>query len=268
MRGRLRSALLARRRGTPGAGAPRPRRADGYEFAELREYVSGDDPRRIDWAATARAGALQTRVMYEDHALVLAGAIDASGSMQVGRARTSYDRAAEALRAWYALAEGDDRCVRVAGATFVADARRRGRAAALACSSVRDAPGTPFAAAVRAAAALVPRDASLLLASDFYDLQDIASDLRRLSLRCDVTALIVRDPWFDGLGVAGFVRLRDAETGEVRRLFVGRPERARFTHAGAERERSLRAELRGMGIRCGVLADDAPAALADAFGIA
>ena len=76
---RLRAALLrGRRANVRGGGVASPRRSDGYEFAELRGYVEGDDPRRIDWAATARAGALQTRVVLEDVALVLAAAIDAS----------------------------------------------------------------------------------------------------------------------------------------------------------------------------------------------
>jgi uncharacterized protein (DUF58 family) len=41
-----------------GAGEVRSRaRGEGLEFAELRPYTAGDDPRRIDWRATARRGA-------------------------------------------------------------------------------------------------------------------------------------------------------------------------------------------------------------------
>ena len=39
---------------SPGARASRGRGA-GTEFEQLREYVSGDDPRHIDWNATARS---------------------------------------------------------------------------------------------------------------------------------------------------------------------------------------------------------------------
>jgi len=35
---------------------PRRLRGDGLEFDSLREYVIGDEPRRIDWRATARRG--------------------------------------------------------------------------------------------------------------------------------------------------------------------------------------------------------------------
>ena len=89
------------------------RRSDGYEFAELRGYVAGDDPRRIDWAATARAGALQTRVVFEDHALTLAAVLDASASMFVGRTRSNYELAAEVAASWFGAAIDDDRCARV-----------------------------------------------------------------------------------------------------------------------------------------------------------
>ena len=70
----LREALL-RGRNRPrvlGGGSPTTSRGDGYEFVQLRGYLIGDDVRRIDWAATARSGALQTRVMLEDIALIFA----------------------------------------------------------------------------------------------------------------------------------------------------------------------------------------------------
>jgi uncharacterized protein (DUF58 family) len=266
---RLRSAVLTRRRPRVcGVGMPHPRRADGYEFAELRAYVPGDDPRRIDWAATARAGAMQTRVLYEDHALILAGALDASRSMFVGRTRSAYDVGVEALGAWYALAEGDDRCVRAISGGIVHDARRRGRGAANACAAVRDEPGTDFAGTLRVALTSTPRDAALLLVSDFYDVTELAPILRPLSGRCDVTALIVRDPWCDGLAIGGFVRLRDAETGAARRMYIGSAERQRFSRAVAQREADAGAALEAAGIRWAVLAGDPERALADAFGVA
>ncbi len=40
---------------------PRALRGEGREFESLREYVSGDDPRHIDWRASARHSHLQVR---------------------------------------------------------------------------------------------------------------------------------------------------------------------------------------------------------------
>lgn len=47
---------------------PRPLLEDPLRFAGIRDYVLGDDPRRIHWKATAHAGALKSK-MYEPPAL-------------------------------------------------------------------------------------------------------------------------------------------------------------------------------------------------------
>jgi uncharacterized protein (DUF58 family) len=263
----LREALLAgRREGLRGQGAPALRRSDGYEFAELREYVDGDDPRRIDWAATARAGALQTRVFLEERALLLATALDASGSMRVGRRRSNYDLACEAAALWYAAAADDDRCARL-GAEALVLRGVSGRVGALACSAGRDGAGVAFDATLRLALAVLPRGARLLVASDFYELGGLENALRACARRFDVTALVLRDPWHAGLPLGGFVRLRDAESGRTVRLFVDRKARERFARAVAEREAAVRERLLRIGLRTGPLDEDGgpEAALARIF---
>jgi uncharacterized protein (DUF58 family) len=51
---------VQRRMRAPGIRAVRPR-GDGRNFANLRDYSQDDDPRHIDWKATARRGKLITR---------------------------------------------------------------------------------------------------------------------------------------------------------------------------------------------------------------
>jgi uncharacterized protein (DUF58 family) len=266
---RLRAALLAGRRiGVRGSGAAALRRGDGYEFSELRAYVDGDDPRRIDWAATARAGAMQTRVVLEERALMLAVALDGSASMHVGRTRTNYELAIDAARVWYGAALDDDRCARVGSKPLVLG-NVRGRTAAAACSAVRD-ERAPFEATVRLSAALLPRGSRLLVASDFFELDAILAALRACVARFDVTALVLRDPWHDDLPLAGFVRLRDAETGAVARAYVSRAARARYRAAVALRERHVLDVLRSTGLRVALLdaSGGAEAALGRALHIA
>jgi uncharacterized protein (DUF58 family) len=263
--------LTGRRRpGVRGAGAPVKRRSDGYEVAELRSYVEGDDPRRIDWAATARAGALQTRVVFEDHALVIAAALDASHSMFVGRNRSNYELACEAAADWYGAALDDDRCARIGADGPLLLPNSRGRAAAHHCAQLRDPPGAPFEWALRFALAALSRDAQLLLVSDFYELDGLHVVLRACAARFETTALIASDPWRDRLPLSGFVRLRDAESGRVARIYVGRRERERFARAVAEREQRVLETLLGCGVRAAPLDERkgvAPA-LFEAFGLA
>ena len=60
---------------------PARRRGDGMEFESLRDYVPGDDPRRLDWAASARRARPVVRVHRHErnHAVMIA--IDASRLM-------------------------------------------------------------------------------------------------------------------------------------------------------------------------------------------
>ena len=271
----LRNALLRGRRRPRnfGAGSPTIFRGDGYEFAELRQYVPGDDTRRIDWAATARAGALQTRVVLEDVALTLAAIVDDSPSMQLGRVRPLSRAADEAMSAWYQAALTDDRCARITGAGLVAPPGMRGYRSALTCINAQ-ASQRPFEMqrAFDVARAALPRGAALLVMSDFFDLNPADAETRRLlgdaASRFDCTALLARDPWHEELPLRGFVRLRDSETGEQRGYFLGKRQRERYRQAVANRESALLSALSLAGWRTGILTeDDGAAALMRAFGL-
>ena len=47
-------------------GSPSQLKGDGLEYAESREYVSGDDMRDVDWKATARLGRLIVKDYHRD----------------------------------------------------------------------------------------------------------------------------------------------------------------------------------------------------------
>lgn len=252
----LREALL-RGRNRPrltGVGSPTVYRGDGYEFVELREYVPGDDPRRIDWAATARAGELQSRVILEDVALTFAAILDRSASMNVGRNVSLSASGHDAIAAWFAAAASDDRCLRV---TMNGLFPNRGERGAIAARLAVDAPeedAFDFRKALLIARSSLPPGSALLAAGDFFDVGDEDDALlAALGRRFDCTALIARDPWYDALPLRGFVRLRDAETGAVRRLFVGARERARYTEAVRSRESALQQRLARANWRTGIL---------------
>jgi uncharacterized protein (DUF58 family) len=66
-----------RPRGMGGGARPRRVAGAGAELHQLRAYVRGDPLARVDWKATARAGALVTREFSEDQHLDILIAIDA-----------------------------------------------------------------------------------------------------------------------------------------------------------------------------------------------
>jgi uncharacterized protein (DUF58 family) len=57
------------------------RRGEGTSFSNLREYAPGDDPRRIDWKATARRGKPITREFTVEQGQTVMIAIDAGRLM-------------------------------------------------------------------------------------------------------------------------------------------------------------------------------------------
>ena len=265
----IREALLRGRRRPRnlGAGSPTIYRGDGYEFVELRAYVPGDDVRRIDWAATARSGDLQTRVILEDVALTLAAVCDASPSMQIGRRRPLVRAAHEAIAAWFGAATADDRCIGVA-ADAVTPAALQRRPHAAAASIPQQSPSFDVERTLRTALAALPRGSALLALGDWYDLGDAHDGLlATLGMRFDCTALVARDPWHEGLPLHGIVRLRGAEGGNVR-TFVGERERAAYARAVREREDALLARFSRARWRTGLLLeDDGAASLESAFGL-
>lgn len=83
---------------------------EGREFERLREYVRGDDPRRIDWKATARRGGLIVREYEAERSQSIMIAIDAGRLMAEtfgGRARLDHALAAALVLADAAAVHGD-----------------------------------------------------------------------------------------------------------------------------------------------------------------
>ena len=259
----LRAAIVrgARRTARAGSAVRSARPGDGYEFAQLRGYVEGDDPRRIDWAASARIGVLQTRVYLEETALVLAAIVDESPSMRLGRTRRLSEAAQDALDAWYGAAENEDRAQRIVDDRIVT-----GRRAAAHVSAQQ-----PFVLlhALELARRVLPRGASLLCISDLFDLPRDDSDvLVRLGHRFDATLLIARDPWHAALPLRGLRRMHDAESGRSRLIWFGRRERERYARAVATREAQLHDRFTRAGWRVGLLEErDGRASLEAAFGL-
>lgn len=86
------------------------RRGGGTAFANLREYVPGDDPRRIDWKATARRHRLISREFTVEQGQTIMIAIDCGRMMTQfagDRPRFEYALASALTLADTALSTGD-----------------------------------------------------------------------------------------------------------------------------------------------------------------
>ncbi|MEO8563254.1 MAG: DUF58 domain-containing protein [bacterium] len=154
------------------------RRGEGRTFANLRDYVVGDDPRHIDWKASARRGRPITREFTIEQSQTVYLLIDAGRSMtQIAGAfaRFEYALSSALVLADVASTAGD----RVGAMVFDDQLRalvpaQRGRAAlqALRTALVPVQPSLvepDYAAAFRALAARQRKRALLVMLTDVID---------------------------------------------------------------------------------------------------
>ena len=100
--GRFRLLALQQRLRDAGTRTIR-RRGEGMSFAGLREYVVGDDPRRIDWKASARRDKLIAREFTIEQGQTVMIALDAGRLMT--QLAGEYSRFEHALSAALILAD-------------------------------------------------------------------------------------------------------------------------------------------------------------------
>jgi uncharacterized protein (DUF58 family) len=189
---------------------------DGLEIATVREYVSGDDVRRINWTASARTGQLQVVVPVAERALNSLIVLDASGSMSFGSVRTKHAVAVEAAETLNRIASRhSDRVQLIAINDRVhASGAHQGRAASMAASSLFEnlnpCGDGGFSSLLRENSAI--RNGLLIAVGDFRD-PESRDGLRESSRRGPVVAVVVHDPHERSLPAVGSITLRDPEDG-------------------------------------------------------
>lgn len=178
----------------------------GSDFAEVRAYHPGDDPRRIDWRASARSQTTLTRTYHPELMRPLCLVIDRSASMRFGTQVRL--KATQALRWALWLAAGAMREEREVSALLI-DAPlhwmppQRGMAALenllqranRACPPITDDGEDAWTQVLTTLHRRLPAGAEVVLLSDFNRLggeHDIA--LRQLGRHCDARALHIIDP--------------------------------------------------------------------------
>jgi uncharacterized protein (DUF58 family) len=202
----------------------------GMNFAEVREYVRGDEVRAIDWNVTARTGVPHVKTFTEERELTLLLMIDMSSSGAYGSGRSSKrELAAEAASALaFSAIRNNDKV----GLLLFTDRvelylpPKRGRAHIL--RIIREilffeprGRRTDLAAALDHANRVLRRRALAFLLSDFLLVgpidESIAALRRKLKAtnrRHDVVAVSVTDPRELQLPDVGIITLEDSETGE------------------------------------------------------
>lgn len=196
----------------------------GMAFSEVREYSAGDDIRSIDWNVTARFGHPYIKIMEEERELTVMLMIDISGSEQFGtNVQTKRDLITElaAVLAFSALKNNDK-----IGAILFTDKiekfipPKKGKSHVLQIISAilageSTSTGTDISQALSYFTNVIKKRSICFVISDFYDF-NFEDKLKLAKRKHDVVALNIHDQREFELPSVGLVRLKDAETGELR----------------------------------------------------
>ncbi len=192
----------------------------GMEFAEVREYVPGDDVRAIDWNVTARMNHPYIKKFIAEREMTVMLMVDMSGSQRFGTAaQWKSDLAAEvaAVLGFSAIRNND----KVGLCLFTDRVEQflrplKGRTHTLrlvreVLSFVPRQKATNLDEALRYLNRVLKRKAVVFLLSDFYQVNE-----RLLAIthkRHDLIALQIIDPREKTFPAGGLLSLVDAETG-------------------------------------------------------
>ncbi|HOW58816.1 MAG TPA: DUF58 domain-containing protein [Candidatus Omnitrophota bacterium] len=198
-------------------------KGQGIEFADVREYVPGDDIRTIDWNVTARSQHAFVKKFVETRELTVIFAVDMSGSQYFGSStKLKSEIAAEitAILAFSAVKNNDKTGLLIATEDvekFIPVKKGRNHALRV----IREILGyqpqkrkTHLAAAMEYLYRVLTRTSVIFFISDFMD-EGYEKALKILSQKHDVIAIHLRDPLEQNFPSVGLVELMDQESGKT-----------------------------------------------------
>lgn len=197
--------LYARRdvEGTVSGLHKSPHRGSSVEFAEYRQYVPGDDLRRLDWRVLARTDRYYLKEFEAETNLRAYLVLDVSGSMQFGgdgSAKLDYAKKLLATLAWLLIHQGDAAGLLAVGERTVLDIPPRRNPAHLrrildSLTNLKTGGRTDLAAGLHELAERVPRRALIILFSDcFCEAGELMAALQHLNFeRHDVAVFHLLD---------------------------------------------------------------------------
>jgi uncharacterized protein (DUF58 family) len=232
-------------------------KGQGMTFAEVREYVAGDDVRTISWPVTARTGRAYIKKFDEERELTLMLVVDISGSLSFGSSDYFKGEIVTHLSALlgFAAAKNNDHVGLLLFTDqvehFVPAKKGRGHIQRILRDLYFHKPkskGTRIASATEHLQGILKKRATVFVFSDFQD-KAFAQSLRMISRRHDVVAVVIEDPAELKIPRMGLVDLVDAESGETMTVDASSPM---FQRAYAEYMKGIKAtreaELRQAGV--------------------
>jgi len=226
---------------------------EGFEFTELREYVHGDDVRKIDWKTTAKLGKPFIKIYREERELNVVTALMMGGSSYFGTVKQKSELMAElvALLGFSAVKNGD-----LFSNVIFADKLYSMSKPNKKFFSIQDAVGqiekfdmlgkkSEHKLFADTLYKRIRRKSLLFIISDFVG----EVDFTLLSKKHDVVALIVRDKFEEEPQELGYLRILDMEGGQSFEGNIGQSELKLYKEALAENDKKLYAHFKKNAIR-------------------
>ena len=189
---------------------------EGFEFSELREYVYGDDVRKIDWKTTAKLGKPFVKIYKEERELNVVVVSMLSGSTYFGTVKQKSDVIAEVVATLgFSAVKNTDLFSHMIFADRLYDMSKPSKKLFSVHKAVEDVlkfdplgKEGDFSALVETLHNRLKKKSLLFIVSDFVG--DI--DLKLLSKKHDLFAVMVRDRFEEDPSELGYLRLIDMET--------------------------------------------------------
>ena len=229
----------------------------GMEFAEVREYLPGDEVRSIDWNVTARMRKPYVKHYIEERELTVMLAVDLSGSSRYGTVRRFKSEMATELAAVLTMSaiRNNDRVGVLLFTDRVEHVVPPGKGRRHALRIIRDVlvhepvgVGTDIAGALEYLNRMLTHRSIVFLMSDLYG-TGIEQPLKILAQRHDLVVTPIEDPTEWVLPDIGLARFVDPETGETIDVDTSDPGLRKMFQAQAEASQSARRQaLRRLAI--------------------
>jgi uncharacterized protein (DUF58 family) len=188
---------------------------EGFEFSELREYVYGDDVRKIDWKTTAKLGKPFVKIYKEERELNVVVVSMLGGSVYFGTVKQKSDIIAEVVATLgFSAVKNTDLFSHMIFADKLYEISKPSKKLFSVHKAVEDivefdpiGKEGDFSALVETLHNRLKKKSLLFIISDFVG--DI--DLKILSKKHDVFAVMVRDKFEENPSELGYLRLIDME---------------------------------------------------------
>jgi len=238
---------------------------EGFEFSELREYIYGDDIRKIDWKTTAKLGKPFVKVYKEERELNVVVVSLLSGSTYFGTVKQKSEVISEIVATLgFSAVKNSDIFSHMVFADKMYSYSKPSKKLFSIHKAVEDVvefdslgKEANYEALVETLINRLKKKALLFIISDFVG--DI--NLKLLAKKHDIFAVIVRDKFEENPSELGFLRLIDMETKQSFEGDINSSTLKNYTKALHDNDEKLYKQFKKQGIRFSKIYTDEEATL-------